>query len=567
MRTTTRIILLPIVFLLSGMLSAADPAREQVSERILSAMTTLAPDSAEDVAASSLQAARSIDAAMSRFYASRNHSPAWQGDARLRGLIAALEGLERHGLDPEVYGVDVLRRRMADGADSIDDQTCTDLLATRAYLMAMLHLGLGRLDPDTADPIWRSGGAASLHADWTPIVMAAGIMLDDIEAVIERVRPRTTQYRSLQRAYADLLHRAENLDWPVIPSGPLLREGMRDPRVPLLRQRLAEVPLPHPEITVRNAYHDAGDDRLYDTQLAEAVRAFQRSHHLHVDGIVGPDTLKALNTPVATRLEQVRINLERMRWLAREPDTTYVLVDIAGARLSFVRNGETIWNARAQVGRSTRATPSLKSEITHLTFNPTWTVPPTIFRNDMLPLIRDDPGYLERQRIAVLDQAGNRLNPLDVDWLSPRGIVLRQSAGPHNALGRVAIRFPNPFLVYLHDTPSQQRFEEDQRAFSSGCVRVERTTELVNLLIEEGSDVEADYIAELVNSGRTTDFHLKRPVPIRLAYWTADTAEDGSLVFRPDIYDRDKRIAQAFAAQRSNRPTENGCIDRTLSSW
>lgn len=567
MRSTTRIILLLIIFLASGAPSASEVIREQLAERILSAMTTLVPDSDQHAMGSAPEdTARPIDQAMSLFYANRNYAPAWYGDERLPSLIAALEGLERRGLDPDVYGVDALRQRILDGTGSIEDRTCTELLATRAYLTAMLHLGLGRLDPDTVDPIWHSDGVESLHTDWTPVVMRASIMLDDFEGVFDRVRPQTTRYRSLEQAYADLLHRADDLDRPLVPAGPLLREGMRDPRVPLLRRRLPEVPLPRPDSAVRDTDHDARDDTLYDAELANAVKEFQRSHHLRVDGLTGPETLEALNVPVSARLEQVRVNLERMRWMARDPDTTYVLVDIAGARLSFVRDGETVWNARAQVGRSSRPTPRLKSEVTHLTFNPTWTVPPTILREDMLPLIRDDPRYLERQSMAVLDQAGNVRDPYGVDWNSPRGIVLRQSAGPHNALGRVAIRFPNPFLVYLHDTPSQQRFAEDQRAFSSGCVRVERTMELVNLLVGEGSDIEADQLAALVNSGRTTNFHLPRPVPIRMAYWTADTAKDGSLVFRPDIYDRDARIAQALADQRANGLHENACSGQVRSA-
>lgn len=567
MLTAPRIIVLLILVLLSGALSGSEASRGQIAEMILAEMSTVSPNGLHEAVDSAPEAVRSIDAAMSLFYASRNHSPAWREGTRLHRLIAALDGLEHRGLDPGVYGVDMLRQRMLDGTGSVEDQTCTDLLATQAYLTALLHLRLGRLNPDEFDPVWHSDGVESLDADWTPIVLLASVMLDDIEGVIEEVRPQTTRYRSLEKAYADLWHRAAVLDWPVIPAGPLLREGMRDPRVPALRQRLSEASRPYPAWTIRSLLHASHVDALYDEELAEAVMAFQRSHHLRVDGIVGPETLKALNVPVSVRLEQVRINLERMRWLARDPVTTYVLVDIAGARLRFVRDGETVWKARAQIGRSARATPRLKSMITHLTFNPTWTVPPTILRDDMLPKIREDISFLERQRIAVLDYAGNRLDPQRVDWHSPEGIMLRQSAGPHNALGRVAIRFPNPFLVYLHDTPSQQGFAEDRRAFSSGCVRVERTMELVNLLIEEGSDAAAEHVAALVDSGRTTNLHLERPVPIRMAYWTADTADDGSLVFRPDIYDHDARIAQAFAEQRANGLRENACSTQVRSLW
>jgi L,D-transpeptidase YcbB len=495
------------------------------------------------------------------FYADRGFAPAWDAKERLERLISALEGLAEDGLDPELYGLAELRSRAAEDAQGADALACTDMLATRAYLNALLHLALGRLDPAQVDPIWRSGAAPALDSQRLRVIMLAGNMLDDPAGAIQRVRPDFRQYRDLRKAYARLEAGEQATDRPRIPTGPLLREGMSDPRVPLLRERLAVSPASQPVPMPAEAVYDAEpydaelydaepyDADLYDAELVEAVTAFQRSHHLQADGIVGPETVAALNVPLADRLAQIRVNLERLRWLAREKEANFVLVDIAGAEISYFRGGAVVWSARTQVGRPSRPTPRLRSEITHLTFNPTWTVPPTILRNDKLPSIREDIGYLERNRLRVLDYAGNRLDPEEVDWGNPSGIMLRQDAGPTNALGRVAIRFPNPFHVYLHDTPSQRHFAADRRAVSSGCVRVERPMELVDLLMADGSDAGPALAERLVAEKRTRNFHLDRPVPILLAYWTADVDSDGNVRFRPDIYRSDERVARALAEQ------------------
>lgn len=540
-----RIIVFLVAFVSSGAVLAYDRNHPSV-EQLIEAALESALEGQSAAPGKPASALFSILDAKAWFYADRGFAPAWDGKERLQRLVSALEGLGQDGLDPELYGLAELRSRAAEDAQGADAVACTDMLATRAYLSALLHLALGRLDPAQVDPIWRSGDASSLHSRRLRITMLAGSMLDDPGRAIQRVRPDFRQYRDLRKAYARLEAWVPTTDWPQIPTGQLLREGMSDPRVPLLRQRLAASPAIQPVSMLAESGYDA---KLYDAELVEAVTVFQRSHHLQGDGIVGPETLAALNVPLADRLAQIRVNLERLRWLAREKEENFVLVDIAGAEISYFRAGAVVWSARTQVGRPSRPTPRLRSEITHLTFNPTWTVPPTILRNDTLPSIREDLGYLERNRFRVLDYAGNRLDPEEVDWGSPSGIMLRQDAGPDNALGRVVIRFPNPFHVYLHDTPSQRHFAADRRAVSSGCVRVERPMELVNLLMADGSDAGPGHAERLVAEKRTRNFHLARPVPILLAYWTADADSDGNVRFRPDIYRSDERVARALAEQ------------------
>ncbi|WP_296755067.1 L,D-transpeptidase family protein [Thioalkalivibrio sp.] len=538
------IIVLLVAFVSSGAVLADDRDHPVVASLIEAALESALEERSVALGKPASALFSTLDA-KAWFYADRGFAPAWDRNERLQRLVSALEGLEQDGLEPDLYGLAELRSRAAGEVQGVDAVACTDLLATRAYLNALLHLALGRLDPAQVDPIWRSGRAPALDSQRLRVIMLAGKMVDDPEGAIQRVRPDFRQYQDLRRAYARLAAQEQPADLPQIPKGPLLREGMSDPRVPLLRQRLAASPATQAEPMPAESVHDS----VYDAELFEAVKAFQHAHHLQVDGIVGPETLAALNVPFADRLAQIRVNLERLRWLAREKEDNLVLVDIAGAEISYFRAGTVVWSARTQVGRPSRPTPRLRSEITHLTFNPTWTVPPTILRNDKLPSIREDIGYLERNRLRVLDYAGNRLDPKEIDWDNPSGFMLRQDPGPDNALGRVAIRFPNPFLVYLHDTPSQRHFAADRRALSSGCVRVERPMELVDLLMADGSDAGPDHAGRLVAEDRTRNFHLARPVPILLAYWTVDADADGNVRFRPDIYRSDERVARALAEQ------------------
>jgi murein L,D-transpeptidase YcbB/YkuD len=254
-----------------------------------------------------------------------------------------------------------------------------------------------------------------------------------------------------------------------MPDGPALRPGTTDARVPALAARLA---ITRDLDLDRDAL--AAASTRYEEPLVAAVRAFQARHGLAADGVVGAATRAALNVPAARRVEQLRANLERARWVFYDPESEFLVVNIASFQLYHVRRGEIVWRTRVQVGRPYRQTPVFRAELTYLVFNPTWTVPPTIFREDILPELRRDPGYLAARHIEVIDAAGKRVDPQTVDW-SGRSFPYRlvQTPGADNALGRLKFMFPNEYSVYLHDTPSRDLFERSSRAFSSGCIRVE----------------------------------------------------------------------------------------------
>lgn len=504
--------------------STSIPSIQRVLERLPSSCQAV-PPGLDNQARQRLQA----------FYLPFAFAPLWSDPHSVNSLVEELEKLADDGLDAAFYQPATLRRMSQDGRGDPHSLACLDILASHAYLQALKHLIHGRLSQVELEPMWRAQ-----YTDEALTVQTLALLgIDDVQSAFEQARPALDQYHALRAAYVRM--RDSPLPpWTPVPPGPLLRPGMQDSRVPALRTRLVQAGYLTSSVLEREK---GGEALRYQYALVAAVEDFQRQHALKVDGIVGPGTLDALNISPASRLDQLRINLERWRWYARDMDSELLLVDIAGGQLSYYRQRMPVWQTRVQVGRAARATPQLKSMIERLTLNPTWTVPPTILREDKLPEIRRDIGFLARHQLRVFDQQGNRLNPYHVDWNNVRGLRLRQDAGPSNPLGKVAVRFANPFAVYLHDTPSQQLFSEAQRTFSSGCVRVEGALTLVDLLLSEG---EHERVVALLDTGKTHEYRLSRPLPILMAYWTAEVDASGRVLYRPDIYGRDPALRAAL---------------------
>ncbi|KAF1032853.1 MAG: hypothetical protein GAK37_00343 [Pseudomonas sp.] len=461
-------------------------------------------------------------ARLQAFYRQAGDVAQWSADDRRAALQAQLQLLADDGLDPAHYRLPPV--------DPAGNGLCNDIGTSHQYLQALQDLHYGRLQQSRYEPLWRS--RPEVPDPGTQVLALAATGLGDMAKAFDQARPNAPLYRSLRTAYAAL--RQQPLPhWDPIASGPLLRPGMEDARVPELARRL-----------VGGGYlASAPAGRQYQGALVKAVKAFQQGHSLQDDGVIGPGTVTELNISPAMRREQLRINLERFRWLARDLEPEGVVVNVASAQLSFYQGGVPVWQTRLQVGRADRQTPLLKSTITRLTLNPTWTIPPTIMREDKLPAIRLNPEYLRQQNLQVLDSQGRPLSPEQVDWSRPGNILLRQGAGPRNPLGRIVLRFPNPFSVYLHDTPSQPLFSKGPRAFSSGCVRVEQPMRLRDFLVSPAEKVRTE---ELLSTETTHEFRLATPVPVLLGYWTVQADSNGGLLYAPDIYGRDPVLMKAM---------------------
>lgn len=466
----------------------------------------------------------SAQALLQAFYQQQDNLPVWTDEARVKALLGQFQLLVDDGLDPERYRLPP--------ADPVGGPLCSDIGISLRYLQALRELRYGRLQQSRFEPLWHAQ-PPTLDRN-AELLAIASPGLHDLAAAFDAARPHLEQYRSLRQVYAG--QRQQQLPhWPLLPDGPLLRPGMQDARVPALAQRLLN------EGYLTNLPAKVGTE--YNAQLTSAVKSFQLDHSLQADGVIGAGTLAELNISPTLRREQLRINLERFRWMAPDMEPDGLLVNVAAAQLTVLQGGVPVWQTRTQVGRAERQTPLLKSHVTRLTLNPTWTIPPTIMREDKLPQIRRDQSYLSRGDLQVLDRNGNPLSADEVDWDNPGNILLRQSAGPRNPLGQMAVRFPNPFSVYLHDTPSQALFQKGPRAFSSGCVRVEHALQLRDMLVSPAERVRTD---ELLATGRTHEFRLSAPVPILLGYWTVQADSHGRLLYAPDIYSRDPVLLNAL---------------------
>jgi murein L,D-transpeptidase YcbB/YkuD len=318
---------------------------------------------------------------------------------------------------------------------------------------------------------------------------------------------------------------------------------MSDERVPTISTRLA--------ITddLDGAAMSAGD--VYSDDLARGIRSFQARHGLETDGVIGPSTLEALNVPVETRIDQLRINLERARWVSGGIGKDFIIVNIAGFRAYLVDDGLVVWDTRVQVGTPFHQTPVFRDEMAYVVMNPTWTVPYSIATKEMLPRIQRDPDYFKTRTFDVRNRAGENIDPETIDWsqYSRRNFpyTFVQRPGPANALGRIKFIFPNKYSVYLHDTPSKSLFGRSERAFSHGCIRTQNPFDLAELLLgSAGWDRER--IDAQIESAETRTVHLAEPLPVLMLYWTADIGPNGEHFFYKDVYERDQRVLDALDA-------------------
>ena len=462
---------------------------------------------------------------------------AWTNPAAVEELAIAIEQAWREGMNGSDYHQSQVQG-LVDGSLELDPAE-RDVLLTDSLVRLTYQYALGKVDPGQYVDSWNFDRELPQvdPATWMGQVIAQG----GIDAGLGRLKPDAPMYNALVQALAEYRAIEARGGWGVIAEGPTLRPGDSGPRIAQLRRRL-------------QAEGDPGatpvaDEQSFDAGLEQAVVHFQRRYRLDADGIVGKQTLAAMNVPITRRIGQIRVNLERARMLRDIPDTA-VIVDIAGFEVSLYRNGQRLFQGRAQVGRPYRSTPVFSDRITYIEFNPTWTVPPTIFRKDVLPAIKRDPDYLRKRDMQVLTMGGVEIDPATVNWdRYPREgfpYMIRQRPGPDNALGRLKIMFPNEHMVYLHDTPSRALFNRSERTFSSGCIRVENAEALAELLLDDPGQWDLAAINAVIASQKTRRVSLREPVPIYLVYWTVQALPGGEVQFKRDPYDRDAVILEAL---------------------
>lgn len=472
------------------------------------------------------------------------HSPSqlhWFTDQQLNPLgemaIAWLGKTDQHGLRSSDYQLRRLQQQINNVTAASIRQT--DEILTATLLRLSEELALGRIRPAVADPDWHISGD-----DFDSIAFLATLLHHDADAgaldnALQDLLPKSPDYQFLQQKLAHYQHIAKRGGWPAISDTPLLRPGEQHPELVNIRQRLAV------EFNDADVFSNPVD--VYDPALVDTVKRFQERYSLKVDGIIGSATRKAMSAPVSQRISQLRTSLERLRWLPENPGERYLMVNLAGYLLTAIENDNVALNMRVIIGRSYRQTPSFSSNMSHIVFNPYWNVPNKLARLDILPKQQADPGYLFEQKFQVFENIDGqrferRIDSIDWQQLSSRYFpyFLRQQPGPQNALGTMKFMFPNPWSIYLHDTPQKELFAQSQRDFSSGCIRVEDPLALAEFSLNQPDSKQLieRVLASRQNRGQT----LHTPLPVYAVYQTA-WSENGEIRFAEDHYGRDARMA------------------------
>jgi murein L,D-transpeptidase YcbB/YkuD len=450
---------------------------------------------------------------LAEFYADREYRRAWDV-RRARSMLERARKSREDGFLPADFHADAIAAILDSGelrsADPARRDTA-ELLLADALLRYVHHFRFGKHNPERVNRGWtfvKPADAELLKAD-----MAQALSAADMAAELAARLPSPDFYRNLKKGFRRYLAVADRGGWQDIPGGRNLSVGVRDPRVPLVREHLAVVDGYEPGLVA--------EPEVYDADLAAAVKGFQRRSGLGADGVVGPNTLRALNQPLDERLLAMRANLERMRWLYNDLPPDYLFVDLTAFDLYLVRGNEEVWRTKGIIGTVEDQTPMFRDEMEYLVFNPTWTVPRSIEKK-----FKGVPAGYKRVR-------------------SGGQYYLVQQPGPRNALGRVKFMFPNGHAIYLHDTPSRYLFNRSRRAYSHGCIRVHQPLTLAQQVLNEPAWSEAA-INRVVRRGKTRWVHLDEHLPVLLYYLTAKADDQGRVGFRRDIYNRDRRLIAAL---------------------
>ncbi|MFN3647122.1 MAG: murein L,D-transpeptidase [Gemmobacter sp.] len=484
-----------------------------------------------------LAAAAAKDAAVADFYRANGYAAIWtaQGpEAELRRavLLSALDTAGLHALPVARYDAAALRRAFRD-LRSEGDRGRLEVRLTRALLDFARDLHSGALEPRSIDP-----GLVREVPRHTPEAILAGFLADPA-GFVHGLAPRNPEYARLVKARARLLADIAAGGWGDPVPARALRPGASGAAVVALRDRLTAM-----------GYLGRSATQVYGPEIQAAVRAFQFDHGLTADGAAGEATMAAINTPPEERLKAVTVALERERWANIDRGRRHIWVNLADFTAKIIDDGKVTFATRAVVGSTVpeKNTPEFSHLMTYMELNPDWTVPPGIIRRDYLPKLQANPGALAH--LQVVDSRGRVIPRGSVNFAAYKAgnfpFSLRQPPGATNALGRVKFMFPNPWSIYLHDTPDKHLFARENRAYSSGCVRLNDPFDFAYTLLARQEDDPKAAFHKVLDTGRQERIFLKDPVPVHLDYRTAFTDARGRLNFRGDIYGRDARIWAAL---------------------
>jgi murein L,D-transpeptidase YcbB/YkuD len=456
--------------------------------------------------------------------------PVWTAP-RAAALLQAIRGAADHGLDPDWYGIAALEKAAAAG----NEQALSDAFVSYASDVSTGRVNANRVDKEI-DIQQRTVSRADL--------LKAAAEAPDFAAYLDSLAPKG-DYPALQKALAALRQQRASTSYTPLPGGELLKPGMTDARVPVLRKRLGELGLSAPPA--------GAVPEVYDEPLAAVVKTYQETKGLTVDGVIGVNTTRSLNTSLDDRIEQVVANLERRRWLAEDLGRRYVLVNAGDYSMVFVDGGQKVFESLVIVGTPKDPTPEIQSTMRGFQTNPYWTVPQSISGEEYLPMLRRDPNALQAAGFKIFENWSDdtEIDPSSIDWSSihPKAFPyrIRQEPGAGNALGYIFFPFPNRYGIYMHDTANRWLFTEGSRNFSHGCIRLQNPLDFAEKAFGGRNGFSKERVRQVIDAGQQAHYTFPEPITLYVTYRTVTADAAGVPTFRDDVYGRDRRVVRAMA--------------------
>jgi murein L,D-transpeptidase YcbB/YkuD len=498
-----------------------------------------------------------VSAKTAALYKATGYQTIWFWDSGPSPLFETAQKLLKdaavHGLQSDAYLDASLEERLNDlYKTETDSRTLAelDMLFTDKFLLFTTHVGEGRVvSVANGKSIWKRTDALSTPTD---VALVSSVRSgEELLSAISRLQPQNEQYSRLQQALA-FYRSIESFDSQPISIASSIKPGDRSIAVPLLRKRLSYL---NGNAISAHAKQNADsaavvvntsvptDSLLYDAGLAAAVQLFQKRHGLTSDGVIGERTLRYMNQRISDRIAQIAVNMDRLRWAPAINSDNYLLVNIPDYKLTVYEGAQRAFEMRVIVGSSSTPTPVFNDQLHHIVFSPTWTVPTSIIKNEIIPNLRKDSTYYSEKNFVIYKQ-DVQIDPATENWkdpnINPYQLRVVQNPGTDNSLGSVKFMMPNNMSVYLHDTPSRRLFAKDFRALSHGCVRLHEPAKLAAYLLKDQQGWDAERIAKAMSGSSPATIILKKRYPVYLTYQTAWVDDDGLIQFREDIYGHDK---------------------------